>query len=148
MTLVQIRSKGLNVPAKKFVGIYKFPLKGQCALVRIFILQRVALPLSLPALSLLIYDKPDLVFLSRSPFLAPCAHPSPRQRSSQHSNLVLPSACIPPRRLRQASLVSILLLYPSNNPSIFLLFIPWDKLPLGLLGHHDCFSNVEQRTKE
>ena len=85
----------------------------------------------------------SLVLLSLLPVLTPF----PRQRSSQHSNLVLPSACIPPRRLRQASLVSILLLYPSNNPSIFLLFIPWDKLPQGLLGHHDCFSNVEQKQK-
>ena len=32
---------------------------------------------SLPALFLLIYDKPDLVFLSRSPFLPTRAHPFP-----------------------------------------------------------------------
>lgn len=42
-----------------------------------FIFQRVALPLSLTALFLLIYDKLDLVFLSRSLLLAAPAHTSP-----------------------------------------------------------------------
>src|SRR6266446_754700 len=47
------------------------------SLVRIFILQRVALPLSLPALFLLIYDKLDLVFLSLLPSLLPALTLSP-----------------------------------------------------------------------
>ena len=96
---VQIEPKGLNVPAKTSWEIEISAKRLRCpSLLRIFILQRVVLPLSLPALFLLIYDKLDLVFLSRFSFLAASAHPPPRQRSPQHSNIDFRSACIPPRR--------------------------------------------------
>ena len=93
------------------MGNRNFRYKVDESLVRIFILQRVALPLSLPALFLLIYDKPDLVFLSRSSLLAACAHLFPHQRSSLHPDLDIRTAFIPPRRYRQASLVLLFFNY-------------------------------------
>src|SRR6267154_581993 len=74
------------------------------------------------------------------------AHRSPRQRSPQHSNLGIRSACIPPRRHRQASLVSALL-YPSNNLSNLTPLIPWDKLPLGIIGSPRLLQRYRARTK-
>lgn len=142
------RAKRAQRPGEDIVGNRNFPLKGGRPAHNFHPPTSCAAPQPTRSISTkLIYDKPDLVFLSLVLYSSLPALTSPRQRSPIHSNLGIWSACIPPRRLRQTSLVSALL-YPSNNPSIFLLPIPWDKLPLGLLGHHDCFSNIEQEQKE
>lgn len=65
-------SKRLNVPANSIVGNTNFLYKVSAADLGY---PSFAVP-SLPALFLLLYDKPHLVFLSRSLFLATRAHPT------------------------------------------------------------------------